>query len=241
MDDVQSGSEKSQALNRDASVVSSPVDIVRLLLVDDHAILREGLRALLELEPDLKVVGEAGSCEEALQKIVESRPDVVLTDIGMPGRSGLSLVPDIRNLGTGIRVVLLTAHASEEYIRAALDARADGYVLKDSGQAELIRAIRTVARGQPFMCKAVSDSVLARYMGLTGDGAGAPSSIHQVTDREKQVLSRIALGHSNKSVARELKLSVKTVEKHRANMMRKLNLHNAADIARYALNSGLVG
>ena len=211
---------------------------VRVMLVDDHAILREGLRALLEIAADIDVVGEAGTFDEALQLAQRLEPDVVLTDIGLPGRSGLSLVTEIRKHCPHTRVVLLTAHASEEYIRAGLDCRADGYVLKDSGHAELITAIRTVATGQQFLCKAVAGRVLAGY--LNRDEHEAANPLGTITAREKQVLTRIASGQSNKAVARELNLSVKTVEKHRANLMRKLELHNAAGIARFALNHHLI-
>jgi DNA-binding NarL/FixJ family response regulator len=166
------------------------------------------------------------------------QPDVVLTDIGMPGRSGLALVRELRAVCPAVRVVLLTAHASEEYIRAGLDCSADGYVLKDSGHAELMTAIRTVATGQQFLCKAVAGRVLASY--LNRDEKIAANPLSAITAREKQVLTRIASGQSNKAVARELSLSVKTVEKHRANLMRKLELHNAAGIARFALNHHLI-
>ena len=209
-----------------------------LMLVDDHAILREGLRALLELEPDFNVVGEAASYDEAVIMAARLQPDVVLTDIGMPGRSGLALVRELRAVCPKVRVVLLTAHASEEYIRAGLDCSADGYVLKDSGHAELMTAIRTVATGQQFLCKAVAGRVLASY--LNRDEKVTSNPLSAITAREKQVLTRIASGQSNKAVARELNLSVKTVEKHRANLMRKLELHNAAGIARFALNHHLI-
>ena len=209
-----------------------------LMLVDDHAILREGLRALLELEADFKVVGEAASYDEAVVMAARLQPDVVLTDIGMPGRSGLALVRELRAVCPAVRVVLLTAHASEEYIRAGLDCSADGYVLKDSGHAELMTGIRTVATGQQFICKAVAGRVLASY--LNRDEREAANPLSTITAREKQVLTRIASGQSNKAVARELNLSVKTVEKHRANLMRKLELHNAAGIARFALNHHLI-
>jgi len=212
---------------------------VSLLLVDDHTILREGLRSLLELQPDLRVVGEAGTFEEAVDLATRLHPHIVLTDIGLPGRSGLLLVRELRRVCPAARVVLLTAHASEEYIRAGLDAKADGYVLKDSGHAELITAIRTVATGQQFLCKAVASRVLATYL-QNGSASSPRDPLQLVTARERQVLTRIASGHSNKVVARELNLSVKTIEKHRANLMRKLSLHNAADITRFALNNYLM-
>ena len=212
---------------------------LKLLLVDDHTILREGLRSLLELQPDLQVVGGAGNFEEAIELAARLQPDVVLTDIGLPGRSGLLLVRELRKVCPAARVVLLTAHASEEYIRAGLDAKADGYVLKDSGHDELVTAIRTVARGQQFLCKAVASRVLATYLHRGGSEA-TQDPLRSVTARERQVLTRIASGHSNKAVARELNLSVKTIEKHRANLMRKLALHNAADITRFALSHHLM-
>ena len=229
------------AIASTASSVPVPARLgttLSLMLVDDHAILREGLRALLELESDFNVVGEAASYDEAVIMAARLQPDVVLTDIGMPGRSGLALVRELRAVCPQVRVVLLTAHASEEYIRAGLDCSADGYVLKDSGHAELMTAIRTVATGQQFLCKAVAGRVLASY--LNRDEKVAANPLSAITAREKQVLTRIASGQSNKAVARELNLSVKTVEKHRANLMRKLELHNAAGIARFALNHHLI-
>ena len=223
----------------DTVMPSAGAKRLNLLLVDDHTILRDGLRSLLELQPDLHVVGEAGTFEDAIELAVRLQPDIVLTDIGLPGRSGLLLVRELRKVCPAARVILLTAHASEEYIRAGLDAQADGYVLKDSGHAELINAIRTVATGQHFLCKAVASRVLATYL-HRGEGGAKQDPLHSVTARERQVLTRIASGHSNKTVARELNLSVKTIEKHRANLMRKLSLHNAADITRFALNHHLM-
>ncbi len=213
---------------------------LRLLLVDDHAILREGLRSLLELQSDLTVVGEAGDFERAVELATALQPDVVLTDIGLPGRSGLLLVRELRKVCPGARIVLLTAHCSEEYIRAGLDAWPDGYVLKDCSHAELATAIRAVATGQHFLCKAVASQVLSTYV-HQGAQRVKQDPLQSVTVRERQLLTRIASGNSNKAIARELKLSVKTVEKHRANLMRKLELHNAADITRFALRHHLMG
>jgi DNA-binding NarL/FixJ family response regulator len=213
---------------------------IRLLLIDDHAMLREGLRALLEMEPDLEVAGEAGSVDEAMALIAMHRPDVVLTDIGLPGRSGLELLRELRTHSPLTRVVLLTAHTSEEYIRAGLDAHADGYVSKDSSHAELVTAVRSVADGRKYLCKAVASRVVAGYLNRDAirTRRAQPGDI---TAREREVLTRIAAGMSNKGVARELALSVKTVEKHRANLMRKLGLHNAAGITRYALRHEMSG
>ena len=216
---------------------SSPLSV---LLVDDHTILREGLRALLELQGDLRVVAAVGTFEEAVESATRLQPDIVLTDIGLPGRSGLLLVRELRRVCPAARIVLLTAHCSEEYIRAGLDACADGYVLKDCGHEELIAAIRSVAGGQHFLCKSVASQVLATYV-HRGEQRTKQDPLQAVTSRERQLLTRIASGHSNKAIARELKLSVKTVEKHRANLMRKLSLHNAADITRFAMQHHLMG
>jgi DNA-binding NarL/FixJ family response regulator len=209
------------------------------LLVDDHVILREGLRALLELQPDFHVIGEVGTFEEAVECATRLQPDIVLTDIGLPGRSGLLLVRELRKVCPAARVVLLTAHSSEEYIRAGLDASAEGYVLKDCSHTELTNAIRTVAAGRQFLCKTVAARVLANYL-HRGTPRSNPDPLRAVTPRERQLLTRIAAGRSNKAVARELNLSVKTVEKHRANLMRKLSLHNASDITRFALSHHLM-
>ena len=221
------------------AVPVEPGKPLTLFLFYDHTILRAGMRGLLELQLELRVAGESGTFEEALELAARLQPDVVLTDIGLPGRSGLLLVRELRKVCPAARIVLLTAHASEEYIRAGLDAKADGYVLKDSGHAELVAAIRAVAAGQHFLCKAVASRVLASYL-QGADPGSSQDPLSAVTSRERQVLTRIASGHSNKVVARELNLSVKTIEKHRANLMRKLGLHNAADITRFALNHHLV-
>jgi len=212
---------------------------IRILLVEDHAILREGLRALLELEPDLKVVGEATDVDCALTAVERLQPQLVITDLALTGRSGIALISALHGMNTTARVLVLTAHKSEEYIRAALNAGAHGYVLKDSGRADLLQAIRVVVRGGQFLCPSVSARVVSGFVNGT-DAKGSPSPEQMVTLREKQVLTRIALGHSNKLIARDLGLSVKTVEKHRSNLMRKLTLHNAAAITLFALRHGFI-
>ena len=234
---LAAGAHSGHIMHKEPASVAAP--LIGVLLVDDHAMLREGLRALLELEPDIHVVGEAGTFGDALTLAMQVLPDVVLTDIGLPGRSGLSLVTELRKQCPRTRVVLLTAHGSEEYLRAGLDVKADGYVLKDSGHVELISAIRAVVNGQQFLCQAVATTLMATYLNRDGRGV-AVTPLQSLTTRERQVLTRVASGHSNKAVARELNLSVKTVEKHRANLMRKLSLHNAADLTRFALRNHLM-
>jgi DNA-binding NarL/FixJ family response regulator len=210
----------------------------RLVLVEDHAILRDGLKSLLELEADVVIVGAFDCVESSLQGIGELQPDVVVLDLALPGGSGIELLGEIPRLSPRSRKLVLTGSDGEETIRAALGAGADGYVLKEASGAELMLAIRTVSRGERYLCKAVAGKVLSGF--LSGDKQPAPpAATGSITVREREVLSRIAQGHSNKAVARELGLSPKTVEKHRSNLMRKLQLHNAAAITMYAMRNGL--
>jgi len=211
----------------------------RLLLVEEHAILREGLRALLELEADLSIVGEATNGVEAMEAIQRLTPDLVLTDVALTGRSGIELICALRERRAQAKLLVLTAHNSEEYIRAALNAGAHGYVLKDASRKELLQAIRMVLSGQTYLCASVTAKVVNGYLRPKTEESGiSPTSL--VTEREREVLTRVALGRTNKLIARELALSVKTVEKHRANLMRKLTLHNTAAVTRFAIRNGMV-
>jgi DNA-binding NarL/FixJ family response regulator len=213
---------------------------IRIVLVEDHAILREGLRALVTIESDFEIVGEFCSAEESLDCIGDLQPDLVLTDLTLPGLSGIELLAEIRRLSPLTRKLVLTAHANEDYIRAAFNAGADGYILKDVNSAELMIAIRTVSAGRQFLCKTISNTILSGY--LSGDQRSSSRAASQaITGREREVLTRIALGNSNKSIARELGVSPKTVEKHRSNLMRKLHLHNAAAITMFAIRNGMTG
>jgi DNA-binding NarL/FixJ family response regulator len=196
---------------------------IRIVIAEDHAILREGLKALIEFEPDFEIAGDFDfrGVAEGLASIRRLQPDLVLTDLPLPGRSGFELLAGIKNVAPRARKLVLTAHNSEESIRAALNAGADGYVLKEANRAELMLAIRTVSAGRQFLCR-------------------SPHA-HSITGREREVLTRIALGESNKVIARALVLSVKTIEKHRSNLMRKLHLHNAAAITLFAVRNGFTG
>jgi DNA-binding NarL/FixJ family response regulator len=170
--------------------------------------------------------------------IHDLQPDIVLTDLALPGRSGIELLGAIQRISPLTRKLVLTAHENEEYIRAALNAGADGYVLKDANSAELMLAIRTVSLGQQFLCKAIASKILSGY--AAGDQrATTPVVTQSITEREREVLTRIALGNSNKLIARDLGVSPKTVEKHRSNLMRKLQLHNAAAITMFAIRNGM--
>jgi DNA-binding NarL/FixJ family response regulator len=227
-----------------ATTVNPTKARIRIVLVEDHAILREGLKALLEIEPDFEIVGEYGSMEESLPGIRELQPDLVVTDLALPGRSGIDLITELQALSPLTRKLVLTAHENEEYIRAALNAGANGYVMKDANSAELMLAIRTVSVGQQFLCKSIASKILSGY--LSGyiprdQRPTSPAVTQTITEREREVLTRIALGNSNKVIARELGVSPKTVEKHRSNLMRKLQLHNAAAITMFAIRNGMTG
>lgn len=209
----------------------------RIVLIEDHAILREGLRALIELEPDLRVVGEATCAADGLLAVKTVEPTLVITDLALPGISGLRTIEELRALSPHLRVLVLTAYCTDEYIRAALHAGADGYVLKDASRAELMQAIRAVIAGQKYFSEPVSARLVSGYLRRNEPNSDV---CPRITEREREVLTRIALGDSNKRVAVALRLSIKTVEKHRANLMRKLELHNTAAVTLFAVRHGLL-
>ena len=211
---------------------------IRLALVDDHKVLREGLRALLQLQPDIDVVAEASTVEDALVIAERLHPAIFLTDIGLPDRSGISLIYELQARGLNSRVVMLTAYKTEEYIRVALGAGASGYIIKDASCSELVNGLRMVAAGRKFLCSAVGDMLVYRYMSPMDNRPVSP--LASLTERETEVLTRIARGESNKEMARALSLSVKTIEKHRSNLMRKLALHNTAEVTLFAIRHALV-
>jgi DNA-binding NarL/FixJ family response regulator len=212
----------------------------RIVFIDGRAVLREGLKALIDTEPDFEIAGDFGGAAEGLAGVRRLQPDVVLMDLA-PGASGCELLAEIRDLAPRVRTLVLTAHDGEENIRAALQAGADGYVLKQANRAELVPALRAVSAGQQFLCQGVTNRILSRYLSgikLRRRPKATPSA--GITRREQHILARIALGESNKMIARDLSLSVRTIEKHRSNLMRKLNLHNAAALTLFALRTGLV-
>ena len=226
-------------MSADPSDLIIPDARSRLVVVEDHAILREGLRALLELEPDLQIAGEASNGIDAVPLVEALKPALLITDIALPRRSGIELIACLRQMRLELKILVLTAHASEEYIRAALNAGADGYVLKDASRADLLTAVRAVLGGQTYLCSSVTAKVVCGYL-RTKVGDTEVVTVDQVTGREREVLTRVALGQSNKLIARALGVSIKTVEKHRANLMRKLTLHNTAAVTRFAIRHGMV-
>ncbi|MHB0870676.1 MAG: response regulator [Chloroflexota bacterium] len=211
---------------------------IRVLLVDDHAILREGIRALLALSKDVEVVGEAADGQSGIDRARELAPDVVLMDIAMPGLDGLEATRRIKERHKGTRVLILTQHENREYVFPILKAGADGYVLKKAAGTELISAIRAVHEGGTFLYPSVAKTVVEDY--LRPDGTIAERRHSRLTDREIEVLKLVAEGRSNQEIADLLCLSVKTVTGHRTNIMEKLDLHSRTELVKYAIRTGLI-
>ncbi len=210
---------------------------IRVLLTDDHAILREGLRALLSYHDDVEVVGEAQNGEEALASVQELQPDIVLMDIAMPRMNGLEATRRIRQKYPHTRVLILTQHEDRQYVLPLLQAGASGYILKRAVGTDLIAALRAVSRGETFLYPAVAAAVVEQMRHPNEGGMPRPESL---TSREREILQHIVWGKTNSQIAAALSLSVKTVEWHRANLMSKLGVHSVADLVRLALQSGLV-
>jgi DNA-binding NarL/FixJ family response regulator len=211
----------------------------RIVIAEDHTILRDGLKSLLSAYPDFDIVGEAENGRDAIRCVEKIAPDLVLMDLSMPKTNGLEAIKEIKKRNPETKIVALTVHKTEEYILATLEAGADGYVLKDAGQSELVMAIRNVLSGRRYLSPGVSEKVIEGY--LEGrKGVKPKSSWDTLTQREREVLKLIAEGFKNKEVADYLFISLKTVEKHRANLMKKLDLHNAAALTAFAIERGLI-
>lgn len=207
---------------------------IRVLLADDHAILRKGVRMLIDSQADLEVVGEAKTGREAIAEAARLRPDVVVMDVSMPELNGIEGTRQICAELPQTKVIGLSMHKDSVYVREILRAGARGYLLKDSEDDDLLRAIRAVARGEAFLSPAISDAVLTDYR------KHVSNPVDLLTSREREVLTLIAEGKTNKEIANALQLSVYTVESHRGSVMEKLNLHNTGDIVRFALRNGLI-
>jgi len=211
----------------------------RLLLVEDHTLLRAGLRALLSQDADIEIVGEADNGRDAIQAVGALSPHLVLMDLTMPGMNGIEAMRDIKRRYPETRVLVLTIHKTDEYIHESLRAGADGYILKDATHDELRVAVRSVLNGKTYLSPDISAKVINGYLG-TGQAATASSQWDTLTHREREVLKLVAEGRPNKYIADYYCLSVKTVEKHRSNLMKKLDLHNAAMLTAYAIKKGLL-
>lgn len=214
-------------------------DVVRVLLAEDHHLVRQGLRALLEREPGLEVVGEAADGLEALHLIQDLQPDVVVMDITMPGLNGLEVLRRVSQRLPEVRVLMLSVHEGEEYVLRALQAGASGYLLKRSLGAELLLAIQAAQRGEVFLSSAVSRTLITRFLqGVSPEESKTPYD--RLTPREREVFQLVAEGHTNQAIAHRLGISVRTVETHRANLMDKLEIHDVAGLTRLAVHTGLV-
>jgi DNA-binding NarL/FixJ family response regulator len=216
---------------------------IRVLIADDHAILRAGLHILINSQPDMEVVGEAADSHEAEQQVHAALPDVLLLDWTMPGGSSLPMIGRLRREHPGVRVLVLTMHDDPAYLRAALAAGALGYVVKTAAETELLSAIRAVHQHRVFVDLQMTDSLVQTVLGGTGAPlpAGKTGRGTELSQRERQVLELLAQGHTNRQVADRLYLSAKTVETYRARIADKLGLRSRADFIRYAVEMGLLG
>lgn len=211
----------------------------RIVIAEDHTILREGLKALLVSDSKFKVVGEAEDGRDAIRLAEKLAPDLILMDLSMPRMNGMDAIAEIKKRLSDIKIVVLTVHKTEEYILAALQAGADGYLLKDDTHAELMMAVKSVFSGKTYLSPAISEKVIEGY--IEGRKTLKTStSWDSLSRREREVLKLIAEGNKNKEIAEYLYLSLKTVEKHRSNLMKKLDLHNAATLTAFAIEKGLV-
>jgi len=212
---------------------------IRLLLVDDHAVVRSGLKMLLANESNMEIVGEAANGAEAVARAGSVRPDVILMDIGLPDMTGIEAARAIKSLHPNVAIVALTIHEDEEYFFNMLDAGASGYVPKRAAPEELLTAIRTAAQGEVYLYPSLAKLLVKDY--LSQDRVAENKAVlDELTSREQEVLTHLADGASNEQIAAALVISPKTVERHRENIMRKLNLHSRAELVRYAIRKGII-
>lgn len=211
----------------------------RVLIADDHGIVRRGLRALLEKSPEVSVVGEASDGREAVRLAAELRPNIVVMDIAMPMLNGVDATSQILSRDPEIKVIILSMHSDESYILRALSAGAKGYLLKDSAEGDILPAVQTVAKGRPYFSPVIASTLLDEYL-QTMKKNKVRDSYDLLSEREKEVLQLLAEGKSNKEVASVLNLSPYTIESHRTSLMQKLNLHNTAEIVLYAVRKNII-
>jgi len=212
---------------------------IRVLIADDHAVLREGLHALLNMYDDVEVVAEAADGLEALEKTMELQPDVVLMDIAMPRLGGLEATLEMRQRRLPAKVLVLTQYDNKEYVFQMLKAGAAGYILKKAAGTELVSAIRAVHGGESFLYPSAAKAVVDRYLGK-GEENEEERRLDELSDREKEVLKLLAEGRSNRDIAELLCLSVKTIMSHRASIMEKLDIHNRTELVKFAIRAGLI-
>jgi len=212
---------------------------IRVLIADDHALVREGISALLRFFDDIEVVGEASDGIEAIDRARELKPDIILMDIGMPRLGGLEATIELRKTNAEIKIIILTQYEDREYISRLLKAGVSGYLLKKAVGSELVNALRTVQKGEFYLFSSIAAEVVAGYLGKSR-GAEEEEPYEKLTDREKQVLKLIAEGHSHKEIAGCLNISVKTVIAHQTNISEKLNIRNRMGLAKFAIQKGII-
>jgi DNA-binding NarL/FixJ family response regulator len=212
---------------------------IRVLLADDHGVVRKGLRFLLEQQPGIDIVGEAGDGREAVRLAAETNPAIVIMDIAMPLLNGIEATAQMVKRDQNVGVIILSMHSDEDYLLSALNAGAKGYLLKDSAEVDLVRAIHSVRKGTPFFSPEIAKTMLEDYMRFLQQ-RNLQDSYDLLTDREKEVLQLLAEGKSNKEVAGILDVSVYTIDTHRTHLMQKLNLHNTAEIVLYAVRKKII-
>ena len=212
---------------------------INVMVVDDHSVVREGIKMVLSTDPELKVVGVASSGEEAVAEVHELAPNVVVMDIAMPGLSGFEATRMIREQNPDVKVLALTVHDSEAYVFQMLQAGAVGYVLKRASSEDVIQAVKAAHRGEAILHPSVAKMLITDY--LTRVEHGDESSYDTLSDREREILKLIAEGKTNKEIAQMLYLAVKTVQAHRANLMRKLGMHDRTELVKYAIRKGIIG
>jgi DNA-binding NarL/FixJ family response regulator len=210
--------------------------ITRIVLAEDHKTVREGIKLLVNAQPDMEVVGEAGDGDAALKAVMDLQPDMILMDISMPEMNGLKATKKLRKINPQIKILTLTRHTDDGYLQQLIGAGANGYVLKQSAPAELVNAIRSVRDGNSYLDPALTERVMGGYASKAASKRGSGKG--DLTDRESEVLRLIAWGYSNKEIGGRLDLSVKTIEAHKANAMRKLDVGSRVDIVRYAILQG---
>ncbi|MFF3467990.1 response regulator [Streptomyces sp. NPDC002619] len=210
----------------------------RILLADDHALVRRGVRLILDAEPDLTVVAEAGNGAEALEAARTHRPDLAILDIAMPRMTGLQAARELSRTQPDIRLLMLTMYDNEQYFFEALAAGASGYVLKSVADRDLVEACRATVRGEPFLYPGAVNALVRNYLDRARHGEPVPE--RAITDREEEILKLVAEGHTSQQIADMLVISVKTVERHRANLLQKLGLKDRLELTRYAIRAGLI-
>ena len=210
----------------------------RILLADDHVLVRRGVRLILDNEPDLSVVAEAGDGAEAVEMAQDEQPDLAILDIAMPRLTGLQAARQLTRLLPDLRILILTMYDNEQYLFEALKSGASGYVLKSVADRDLVEACRAAVRGEPFLYPGAVTSLIRSYLGRAGQGEPVPE--RAITDREEEILKLVAEGHSSKEIADLLVISIKTVERHRSNLMAKLGMKDRLELTRYAIRAGLM-